>query len=381
MAGIYIHIPFCKQACNYCDFHFTTYLKYADQVVKAMVHEITSRKQYLDHEPVETIYMGGGTPSAVSDANIKKLITSVKDTYSVIEDPEITIEVNPDDISGDKASRYLEFGFNRVSMGVQSFRDADLKLLNRRHTSSEAIESIEILLKQGFRNISIDLIYGLPGQTENQWEGNLNQAFRSGINHLSAYHLSYEPGTVMYYRKIKNSIQAPKEEESEKQYNLLITAAEAKGFEQYEISNFARDHQYSKHNTSYWTGKKYLGIGPSAHSFNGLERRWNNKGISSYTRKIGEGGEYYESELINTTMGFNEYIMTALRTMWGINLATVKDDFGTEYYTEIVNRSVEFIRNENMIRDRDKLVLTTKGKFIADYIIAELFMEQDPSVQ
>ncbi len=381
MAGIYIHIPFCKQACNYCDFHFTTFFKYADQVVDAIVCEIRNRKQYLDNDEIATIYIGGGTPSAVSDDNIKKILTAVKNNYRISGDPEITIEVNPDDISEEKAGGYLQLGINRVSMGIQSFRDKDLKFLNRRHTSSEALKSLDILLKQGFRNISIDLIYGLPGLTLQQWEGNLKEAFNTGINHLSAYHLSYEPGTKLHYQKQKYSFKIPQEEESEKQFRLLISAAETNGFEHYEISNFAKDHRYSKHNTSYWTGEKYLGIGPSAHSFNGLERRWNNKGISTYIRKVGEGEGYHESEMIDTTMSFNEYIMTALRTMWGINMVKVKDDFGKKLYAETLIRSDKFIRNSTMIRDRDTLVLTDKGKFIADYIIAELFIVQNQSGQ
>jgi len=374
VAGIYIHIPFCKQACNYCDFHFTTYFRYAEQLVDAVAHEIAARKNYLGREALETIYIGGGTPSALKAEAIEKILLAVRNSFQLVIDTEISLEANPDDITPEKAAHYRNVGINRISMGVQSFRDQDLQMLNRRHTAADAVSSIEILLKQGFWNLSVDLMYGLPGQTIGDWESVLEQALRLDIIHFSAYHLSLEPGTELYYRKQKNKIQIPDEALSEAQFNLLVSKAESAGFEQYEISNFARDRKYSRHNTSYWTGKKYLGIGPSAHSFDGKERRWNTRGIMTYINSVNKGGVYHEREPTDAARSYNEYLMTALRTMGGVDLDKIEKEYGVDFRTKLISCSKAFIRHNNMVRKDNRLVLTQKGKFIADHIIAELFL-------
>ena len=374
MAGIYVHIPFCRQACSYCDFHFTIYFGYVKHTIEAILLETKHKINYLTDEPINTIYFGGGTPSAIPEDAIEKIISGIMKIYQVSNNPEITLEVNPDDINPEKIRSYRRIGVNRISIGVQSFRDPDLRLLNRRHNSQSAVNAITNTLKGGISNVSIDLIYGIPGLSNDYWIDNLNKAFDKDICHLSAYHLTYEPGTELYHRLMKKRIIQLPEQDSLEQFNLLLTHAEKAGFFQYEISNFARNDQISRHNTGYWTGKKYIGLGPSAHSYNGSERQWNIKGIMTYCKKVKEGKGYFEKEVLDEKMMYNEYIMTSLRTCWGVETGKVRSGYGRKYYDDLLRKTEKYILNNTMIFDEDRLYLSRNGMFIADTIIRDLFI-------
>lgn len=369
-----MHIPFCFQACSYCDFHFTIYFGYVKNTVEAILQEAEQKIYYLNSEPVDTIYFGGGTPSAIPDDAIEKIISGIMKIYQVSDNPEITIEVNPDDISPEKIRNYRKMGINRISIGIQSFRDQDLRLLNRRHNSQSAVNAITEILEGGISNVSIDLIYGIPGLSNDCWIDNLNNGFDKDICHLSAYHLTYEPGTELYHRLMKKKIVQLPEQESLTQFFLLLTHAEKAGFRQYEISNFARNNQISRHNMGYWTGKKYIGLGPSAHSYNGSERQWNIKGIMTYCKKVKEGKEYFEKEVLDERTMYNEYIMTSLRTCWGIETGKVRSGFGRNYYDDLLRKTEKYILNNSMIFDNDRFYLSRNGMFIADSIIQDLFI-------
>jgi oxygen-independent coproporphyrinogen-3 oxidase len=284
MSGVYIHIPFCKSRCYYCDFYTVTNLKLADEFFKAAEFEISLRKGLLDKEEVETIYFGGGTPSLFTPERIQTLINTIRANYNVIDNPEITIELNPDDITPSYVNRLKKTEVNRVSLGIQAFYNYHLQLMNRRHKVFGALKSIESLKNAGYNNISIDLIYGLPEMTTTEWEKTLNKAVSMDIQHISAYHLTYEEGTVFDKLKKNGMLIPPNDEVSYKQFSAMIDHFEKQGFVHYELSNFGRMGRFSKHNISYWQNKPYLGIGPSAHSFDGKKRYWNNPDISKYIR-------------------------------------------------------------------------------------------------
>ena len=377
MPGIYIHIPFCRQACSYCDFYFTTYFGYSEKLVDALIYEIRERNTGSGQGKIGTLYLGGGTPSALADVELFRIVDAVRKHHSLDDSAEITMEVNPDDVSFEKAAGYLGIGINRISMGVQSFRDKDLRKLNRRHDANAALNAVGVLLDSGFENVSIDLIYGLPGLTTADWEYSLDTAFGLNISHLSAYHLSYEPGTVLFYKREKGKIREVDEELSAEQFDMLVSKATSAGFVQYEISSFARNGRFSKHNTAYWTGEPYIGIGPSAHSFDGRVRRWNTRGIMTYIKKVKEGSGYFESEVPDGITRQNEYIMTALRTMWGADLEKMDREFGLGAGERLCRRSQAFIDNGNVIRRDNRLLLSGKGMLIADYIIRELFLDHE----
>ncbi|MCO7724806.1 radical SAM family heme chaperone HemW [Myroides odoratimimus] len=372
MAGIYIHIPFCKQACHYCDFHFSTSLKKKEEMLAGLKHEMTLRQNELDGEIIETIYFGGGTPSILEVDEINDLIQTVYNLFEVNENPEITLEANPDDL--DKATLYklAESRVNRLSIGIQSFYEDDLKMMNRAHNSTEAIECLEIATSL-FDNISIDLIYGIPNMSNERWLSNVQRILDLGIPHISCYALTVEERTALNKLIKKGVIPSPEEEVAHQHFMLLIETLKANGYIHYELSNFAKPGYYSKNNSAYWLGKKYLGIGPSAHSFDGVHRSWNIANNSLYIKDISEDKLPREIEELNLTDRYNEYIMTGLRTIWGVDLTRVEREFGKTYHDYLVKLSAPFLEEALMHKEGDILTITNKGKFLSDGIASDLF--------
>jgi oxygen-independent coproporphyrinogen III oxidase len=373
LAGIYVHIPFCKTRCIYCDFFSCTNLEFIKDFIKSICDEIKFQKNYLNNEIVETIYFGGGTPSLLDIGNIEIIISNIFKEFNISSKPEITIEVNPDDITDELCFNYKKLGINRLSMGIQSFDDKILKFLNRRHNASKAINAINICSKY-FNNISIDLIYGIPDLSLNLWKSQLENAFKLDITHLSAYHLTYEENTKLFKLLANRKIAELSEEESNKQYEILLETAENYEFINYEISNFALEGKYSKHNSSYWKNQKYLGLGPSAHSYNLYSRQWNFSDIQLYIESINNKNIWYETENLDLKTKFNEYIMTSLRTMWGCNIQYIIENFGEMFYNMIKEKITENEKFGNIIFENDKIILTKKGKFISDKIIRDFFV-------
>ena len=375
MAGIYVHIPFCKSKCNYCDFFSEIPSENSvSEYIKAIIKELEIRKQYLQNENIETIYFGGGTPSILNIHNINTIFSAISKNYNLEQNLEFTFEANPDDLS----VNYLQdlknsTPINRLSIGIQSFFENDLKLMNRRHNSKQAINSIIDAQKVGFDNISADLIYGLPKMNIEKWSSNLKQMFELGIQHLSAYHLTYESGTKYYKWLQTKKISEINEQESIEQFEKLISEAEKNDFIHYEISNFAKPNYFSKHNFNYWKQKKYLGIGTSAHSFDGTSRQWNIANIREYINSINEGKIPSEIEILSEEDKFNEYIMTSLRTFMGVAPAFLENNFNPKFFSSIKNSLTEKIKAGFLQEHNNKLILTTKGKFISDAIISDLF--------
>ncbi|MEK6495326.1 radical SAM family heme chaperone HemW [Myroides odoratimimus] len=372
MAGIYIHIPFCKQACHYCDFHFSTSLKKKEEMLAGLKREMALRQNELDGEIIETIYFGGGTPSILEVDEINDLIQTVYNLFEVNEHPEITLEANPDDL--DKATLYklAESRVNRLSIGIQSFYEDDLKMMNRAHNSTEAIECLEIATSL-FDNISIDLIYGIPNMSNERWLSNVQRILDLGIPHISCYALTVEERTALNKLIKKGVIPSPEEEVAHQHFMLLIETLKANGYIHYELSNFAKPGYYSKNNSAYWLGKKYLGIGPSAHSFDGVHRSWNIANNSLYIKDISEDKLPREIEELNLTDRYNEYIMTGLRTIWGVDLTRVEREFGKTYHDYLIKLSAPFLEDGLMHKEGDILTITNKGKFLSDGIASDLF--------
>lgn len=343
-------------------------------LLESMHRELSQRKDYLEDESVETIYFGGGTPSLLEEKEIVEFIDAVYKNFRVASDPEITLEANPDDLSLDKLVSLKRSGINRLSIGVQSFHEEDLRLLNRAHSADQALKSILNAQETGIDNITIDLIYGIPGQVDNQWEKNLEQVRSLGIPHLSAYSLTVEPRTQLEYLVRKRILPAVDEEQTARHFIMLMDWAEASGFEHYEISNFCLPGKYSRHNSSYWLGKKYLGIGPSAHSYNGFNRQWNMANNSLYVRKLNSGESYSEMEALSVEQQFNEYIMISLRTHWGCDLSKIRMKFGDEYVRYITKNTKPFIDKAQLRKENDLLILSRAGKLLADSIISDLFI-------
>ncbi len=373
MAGIYIHIPFCKQACHYCDFHFSTNLRKKQDMVSALQKELLLRKDELKNEEVQTIYFGGGTPSVLEIGEINEIIKSVDENYRVIEHPEITMEANPDDLSIKKIKELSDSPINRLSIGIQSFFDQDLKLMNRAHDAKEADLCLNEA-KKYFDNISIDLIYGIPGMTNARWEENINKALSYELPHISSYALTVEPKTALKAFIDKGIIPNVDDEVAEEHFNILCTLLEKEGFINYEISNFGKEGYFSKNNTAYWKGKKYIGIGPSAHSYDGTKRGWNINNNSKYLRSIKENILPLEEEVLSKTDRYNEYVMTALRTIWGVSWDKIRNEFGTNYYEYLLDQSDRYIKEKLLVTEGDKLSVTKKGKFLCDGIASDLFM-------
>ncbi|MBI5218637.1 MAG: radical SAM family heme chaperone HemW [Bacteroidia bacterium] len=373
-AGIYIHIPFCKQKCFYCDFFSVANLGNKNSFIHALIKEIELQKNYLDSEEVVTIYFGGGTPSLFTAEEISILLHAVYSNFKIAALPEVTLEANPDDIHPGYLYALRQAGINRLSIGVQSFDDDDLKLLNRRHNAQQAIHSVKISQEAGFDNISIDLIYGLPGMTAKNWRKNLKVACTSDVRHISAYHLSVEAKTVFAHFLEKGKIKLPAEEQSFEQFKILISETKNNGFTHYEISNFAKKGFLSKHNSNYWKQKKYLGLGPSAHSFNLVSRQWNISNVGKYVESINSGFVPCEKEILNETAKFNDYIMTSLRTMWGTNTDYLRENFGEKRLNNFL-KTAEKYQNSGHLKIIDtNIVLTDEGKYISDKIIEDFFI-------
>lgn len=372
MAGIYIHIPFCAKRCHYCDFFSTTSTSYVDDFVKSLLIEIGNNKNYVN-ETVETIYFGGGTPSFIKSLFLKDILNKIFQTFEIADHPEITIEANPDDLNPPKIDELKDIGFNRLSIGIQSFHDDELELMNRRHNADEAISAVKNAQKAGFDNISVDLIYGLPGQDVLKFNYSMEHVLKLNIQHISAYHLTYETGTLFHQKLQKKQLEAVPENISLDLFNHLRNKLQANGFEHYEISNFAKEQLYSKHNTNYWKNKSYLGLGPSAHSFNGISRKWNVSNMVQYINGLKAGKQIFEEELLSENDKINEFIMVSLRTKWGVDLNLFKDKFGKDNL-QLLTKAAKTCINKNLIIVKgDALVLTEKGIFISDTIISDLF--------
>lgn len=374
MAGIYLHIPFCKQACYYCNFHFSTSVARQGAVVKSLLQEMALQKDYLAGATVQTIYFGGGTPSLLTAEELQLLLAGIKQYFPVAGDAEITLEANPDDLNKEKLEMLKATGINRLSIGVQSFHEQDLTWMNRAHNSRQALECIQLAQETGFSNITIDLIYGGPTLTDEGWEQNVKQAIALGIPHLSCYALTVEPGTALDLFIRKKKMEATDPDKAARHFELLMNWLHAAGYEHYEISNFALPGWHSRHNSSYWQGKPYLGLGPSAHSFNGISRQWNVSNNTQYVKSIANGVIPFERESLTTAMQFNEYVMTALRTSAGCNLEWVAERFGTTLTTHLLAHSQPFIANGRMEHLGETLRLTNAGRLFADGIAGELFV-------
>jgi len=372
MSGIYIHIPFCKQACHYCDFHFSTSLKKKDELINALCQELELRKGEFKNSSVETIYFGGGTPSLLMNDELQFIIDSVYKNYKVSDHPEITLEANPDDLSKERIIALSKSPINRLSIGIQSFFEADLKLMNRAHNANEAKSCLEEATKH-FDNISLDLIYGIPGASNVQWLANIEMALSFGVPHISSYALTVEPKTALASFIKKGIIDNVDDEQAHEQFHMLKDKLEASGFVHYELSNFGKDGYFSKNNSAYWQGKSYLGIGPSAHSFNGKQRGWNVKNNSKYINAIAEHELPIEIETLTQTDQYNEYIMTGLRTIWGVSFRKVEEDFGLVFKDYLIEQSEVFINQQLLYIDDGHLRVTKKGQFLCDGIASELF--------
>ena len=373
-AGIYIHIPFCKQACVYCNFHFSTSLKYKDEMVQAIIAELVMQKDYLRNVPIETIYFGGGTPSLLSEYEINTIIETVQKNYKVNKLLECTLEANPDDLNREYLRGLKSTPINRLSIGVQSFREEDLLYMKRAHNAQEADYAIKAAQDHELSNISIDLIYGTPGLTDKDWKANLAKLKELAIPHFSAYALTVEEKTELNHLIQKKRSAPVDAEQAAGQFELLMEYAEAMGYEHYEISNLALPGKYAVHNTNYWRGLPYLGIGPSAHSFNGSARKWNVANNALYSKSILIDKKVpFEEEVLTEVQFMNEYIMTSLRTMWGCDLEKIEKDWGSDVLKELMKKSERLIDKGMLEVKEKKLIITNKGKLFADRIAGDLF--------
>ena len=375
MAGIYIHIPFCRQACLYCNFHFSTSLRLKNDLINALLKEITLCTVYNNDKSVETIYFGGGTPSLLQAETLNSILDALHQKFYIVADAEITLEANPDDISAPQLAAWKSMGINRLSIGVQSFFEEDLKWMNRAHTAEQSFNSIMLAQQAGFNNLTIDLIYGSPGLSDEKWQQNVKRAVDFKIPHLSCYALTVEPKTALHSLIAKNKMQDTDPEQQARQFMQLMSWLEDAGYEHYEISNFSIPGKRSRHNTSYWLGKPYYGFGPSAHSFNGTDTRsWNVANNALYIQSIAQDKIPAEKEYLTKVQRLNEYIMTSLRTCEGTDLGYIQNIFG-EQYVQRIRSSAQPYFNEKMIIENNALKLTQSGKLFADGIAADLFEE------
>lgn len=407
MPGIYIHIPFCKQACHYCDFHFSTSLQNKDLMLDSILKEIELRKDYFEngtntnrHSPeggnltpnsietitalvgvptnkstdtIETIYFGGGTPSLLSSDEINRIINQLSNHFQIATDTEITLEANPDNLDKQTLKSLKQTPVNRLSIGIQSFYDDDLKLMNRAHNSDMALRCVPDAADAGFSQITIDLIYALPKLSNEMWIHNLEIAFALPINHLSCYCLTIEPRTALADMVKKNKVIIPDDEQAAQQFQLLVDLSANAGFTQYEISNFCRDNKFSKHNSNYWRGESYLGIGPSAHSYNGVSRQWNVANNNQYIQSINESVVPFNIETLTPNQHYNEYILTSLRTIWGVELSKL-ETHGEQYKDFFLNHITKKLEEKTVQQHEGIYTLTQKGKLFADKIAADLFI-------
>lgn len=372
MSGIYLHIPFCRQACHYCNFHFSTSLKLKNEFVDALLKEISLQKNYLPPETVNTIYFGGGTPSLLSHEELSAILYTLHQQFPVATDAEITLEANPDDITEQKLQEWKQAGVNRLSIGVQSFFEEDLRWMNRAHTAQQAISNLQLAIKY-FPNITIDLIYGGPTLPDDKWQHNVQQAIAIGVPHISCYALTVEPGTALASMINKHKTAEVNTEDQARQFLLLMDWLQQAGYEHYEISNFALPGMRSRHNSSYWQGASYLGLGPSAHSFNGTSRQWNIANNALYIKSLKENKVPLEIETLTDTQRLNEYTMTSLRTIEGLDLGWVVSRFGEREANQLQRAAQPFIESGKMRFYNNHLQLTKEGKLFADGIAAELF--------
>ena len=372
MAGIYIHIPFCKQSCYYCNFHFSTSTKNKDEVLDAIEKEIKQKGQ-TTNEAISTIYFGGGTPSILDVNEINSIIKRIHKEFNVESEAEITIEANPDDLNKEKIINLSLTEINRLSIGVQSFIDKELKIMNRAHDSKKALNSIEIS-KKYFNNISIDLMYGVPESTLESWTHNLDTVSQFDINHISSYALTLEPKTALESFVRKLIVDMPEEGLVYDQYNLINKKLEPLGFINYEVCSFAKENFFSKNNSAYWLRKKYIGIGPSAHSFDGKSRSWNISNNKKYIDQIKKGKSFYKKEKLSKVDQYNEYVMTGFRTIWGVSANFIENNFNSKFKNYFTDRIQKHIDQKNIIVKDDIYTTTNEGRFLADGISSDLFL-------
>lgn len=373
MAGLYIHIPFCKQACHYCDFHFSTQLTHKAALLKALSTEIGLRSATCSHT-IETIYFGGGTPSILESSEIADLIYQVRTHYDVIDNPEITIEANPDDLTPAVLQAFSEASINRLSIGIQSFDDRELTMMNRVHNADQAHRALKAA-STFFKNISIDLMYGMPDSSELSWQKNIKQALSYGFPHISSYALTIEPKTALDHFVKKEVITPLEEEKVHAQFDVLVDMLHANQYVHYELSSFGKEGYFSKNNTAYWKGKTYIGIGPSAHSFDGQKRSWNVSNNAKYIQSLEKQIRPFEEEVLTKVDQYNEYIMTGLRTMWGVSLQEIHNRFGESYAQYLLKHSKRYVNEELIYWDQNQHLKTTpKGRFLSDGIASSLFL-------
>ena len=374
MASIYLHIPYCKQQCTYCNFHFRIAQNDKEEMLKSIKKEIEMRQPYLNGTTISSIYFGGGTPSILNKEELNSLVNTVYRHFTIDTDAEITLECNPDDLNTKMLSDLKEIGINRLSIGIQSFDDADLKFMNRSHNAKEALGCIHLAKKAGFENITIDLIYGLPNQSNEKWKQNLKQMLALDIQHFSAYALTIEPKTALKHLIDKKKVTPLEEKITVKHFDTLVQIATENNFIHYEISNFGKDGFFSNHNTAYWKNQHYLGVGPSAHSFNGTSRQWNIASNKQYIEKVNANSSYFEIETLTNAQQYNEYIFTALRTMWGVDLNYISTQFGAEAQ-QYFEKQVQNWKNQDKVeQEGNTYTLTKKGKLYADAIASDLFI-------
>ena len=376
MAGIYIHIPFCKQACHYCNFHFSTSLRHRDEMVTAICKEIDLQKDFLTNKNLTTIYFGGGTPSLLETSEINQILERLSKNYSWENNIEITLEANPDDITTEKISKLRAGGVNRLSIGIQSFIDSELLASNRAHNSDESLKAVQKCQDAGIDNLSIDIIYGMPGSTQDSWQYNIDKALELDVDHISSYALTVEPKTFLDHMVKKGGILLPKEMEVNKQYLQLIHSLTTAGYDHYEISNFAKPSKYAVHNTNYWMSVPYLGLGPSAHSYQPTFRQWNINNNAKYIKSISKGVIPSEREQTKYADQFNEYIMTRLRTMWGVDLNELNNRFSSEL-NNVQKNIAKYIKSQHVLLEYNHYRLTPKGKLLADVIASDLFLIEE----
>jgi len=374
MAGIYIHIPFCRKRCHYCDFFKSTDFSQKARLLAGLKKELESRASEMASDKINTIYLGGGTPSVLLIDELKDLINTIHQNYQVSPEAEVTMEANPDDLSQAKLSAIRQIGFNRLSMGIQSFIESDLKLMNRRHGVMQAIQSVKWAKKAGFSNISIDLIYGLPNQNLEEWERNVRIAVELDVQHISAYNLTYHEGTVFYEQLKKGILNELPDELSLQQFELLIRILKEAGFEHYEISNFCKPGLYSQHNSSYWKSRKYLGIGPSAHSYDLQSRSWNVSSISKYLHGLENDEPYSETEILTEQDRYNDYIITGIRTIWGVSEDFVQSEFSSKYFAHFQKSREKYLQSGHLSCTSGKVSLSTEGLFISDQITTDFMV-------
>jgi len=376
LSGIYIHIPFCKQKCTYCDFYTIVAPGKIDAFVHALVNEIGQRNNYLNQSKISTIYFGGGTPSILSEAQLTLIIQSVYAYFNVDTDAEITLEVNPDDLSQDYLQMLSGLPINRLSIGIQSFHDDELKFVNRRHSAQQAIDAYHLARKYGFNNISIDLIYGLPGQDMEKWKYNVHQAIALNPEHISVYGLTFEEGTPLFLQKKKGKVQPAEDDIMIKMHKLMMNELMKNAYDYYEISNYSKEGKRSAHNSSYWNFTPYIGFGPSAHSFDGTSRQWNIASVTQYIDKISKAEVFYEKEILTETNLINEYLLVKLRTKEGISFIDYENRFGTIEKNNLLIK----VNNQSFLSyfnvSNESISLNIEGIFLADFIIMNILLDE-----